>query len=109
MSPESLILLERRLKSFKEDNCTAAAALVREAVRNADRFAGAEAEQALCHAIWGHLEEALENAPGEVHVELEALRFEMAGRVYASRMALGWIVRAEGAPKQPPTLRNLGI
>jgi hypothetical protein len=92
---------------------------VRSAIENAERFGRADAEQALCHAIWSDLDVAIENENeneneneddvSPVETALDALRAEMAGRVYMSRLSLGWLTRSAAAPAVPPTLDELSL
>ena len=111
MTPKALWHLASRLARFEHPRCQEAARQVRQAIANAERFERADAEQALCHAVWGHLDAAIEGTDDEGTVEttLDALRAEMAGRVYLSRQALGWLVRAPAAPATPYTLAELGL
>ena len=111
MTPESLKHLASRLTRFEHPRCISATRQVWQAIGNAERFDLADAEQALCQAVWGHLDAAIEDADEEspVETELDALRAEMAGRVYISRLALGWLIRAGSAPASPPTLAELGL
>ena len=109
MTPQSLLHLATRLERYDNPSCATAAGEVRRALQNAVRFDRADAEQALCHAIWGHLGDALESVGGAHKTELDALLGEMAGRVYMCRMALGWLTRAPGAPVNPPALVDLGL
>jgi hypothetical protein len=109
MTPSSLEHLAARLERFEHPSCAIAASKVRRAIDAAARFDRPDAEQALAHEIWGHLETALEDAEGATATALEALRAEMAGYVYTARLALGWITRASASPDRPPTLADLGL
>ena len=111
MTPKALWHLASRLSRFEHPRCLEAARQVRQAIANAGRFEQPDAEQALCHSVWGHLDAAIEDTDddGAVETALDALRAEMAGRVYLSRQALGWLTRAAVAPASPPTLAELGL
>jgi hypothetical protein len=111
MTPEALKNLAFRLSIFQHPRCVEAAKQVRRAIENSDRFGRADAEQALCHEVWRHLDAAIddEDDAGSRETALDAMRAEMAGRVYTCRLALGWIVRAPTAPEVCPTLADLGL
>jgi hypothetical protein len=111
MTPEALKHLASRLSRFEHKRCVEATLQVRRAIECSERFGQAEAEQALCHAIWAHLDAAIEgeDEEGPVETALDAMRAEMAGRVYMAGLALGWITRPSAAPAATPTLAELGI
>lgn len=109
---DTLKHLESRLARYEHSGCVEATRLVRQAIENQGRFASAVAAQALCHAVWGALDKALEDEDDEgtlVALELDGLRAVMAGRLYVLRLALGWLIRASDAPATPPTLAELGL
>lgn len=109
MNQASLRFLAARLERQEHAECSQAALLVRQALESPTTFDRADAEQALCHAVWGHLDNALEGAAGQRALELMCMRAEMAGYVYTARLALGWIERSKAGPKQPPSLADFGF
>jgi tRNA-dihydrouridine synthase len=110
MTPEIMKDVAERLAEFKHPSCEEAARTVFRAIENAERFENSKAEQALCHAVWGHLDSALHETPdGETWRRMNALRAEMIGRVLLSRMELGWLIRAPGSPEDLPKISDFGL
>lgn len=110
MNTDHLEFLAARLDRLAHPKCIDAAKVVRRALRNPERFQRADAEQALCHDVWGKLEHARDDVDDiGVGLEIDALRAEMAGHVYTARLALGWVIRAPSAPALAPSLEDLGL
>lgn len=102
---KALQRLASRFEHIGGAELTAAAALVGMAVSGDAAGMPPQVEHALFSELWAHVTRALDHADFDsAHQdEVNALEAEVAGRVLSYRLAMGWLVRAEGAPTEFPS------
>lgn len=101
MDNESLEYLAQRLEAVAKGEFVQAAALVRRVIASTSPgLQQPDAENALYHAVWGHISDALDHQDYDIKDEqaVYALESEMAGRTLNHRLARGWMVRSENGP-----------